>query len=743
MGWDSPNPVFLDFETQSACDLKESGGRLYASHPSTRILSLAACVDNVYHVWIPDHIRTQSPNVERLWPYQLQPKREVILYRGSSFPAPIVDSIKTRPVVAHNAYGFDRFIWERFHDTRPEWLDSLFLARQSGRTGRLDQLGQSILGEGKNRAKKLTPLLTTAKAGVFADSWSYPVIKPGDLQAYTTYNIADVEIMRQLWDSFSDLEVEADVIEVHNRINDRGVYVDKELLKVIERLSEYSTTQAANDIADMTDGRLHAGNLRSTKQVHEWLASYGISITDHNGKPCLRKEVVQKTIDSPWIIDVGLSAAREIPPLVIEVLRLRLKALRITSAKVTRALARAGVDSRIRDLHSYSQAHTRRWSSSGVQIHNLPRPRREIDIKATIDLIESNQTNDIAKLYDAIKAALPAPDEGQTKITVDDVCSALIRPCITAKPGYVLIPCDFSTVEARGAALIADERKLLTAFREGRDIYKEFAVSLYKVEYTAVTDLMRQVCKVILLGCQYGLGPDKFRVYAASNGVDLVKAGVTADECIQLYRDTYTNIAGFRPDAMKSFRTNGIWHKLDKAVKDCVATGQTKEAGRCVFTMENKSLVCVLPSGGRIYYPDARIEDIVPPYCYTMGLPLVPKSTVVYTSPHGPKSVYGGLLTENVVQAICRDLLAYAILRCEESGLNVVLHVHDEIVIEVEEANAERALRIIVEIMSDPPEWLADFPLACEAFVTPRFTKKAFKGWKKLETKEIRQREIA
>lgn len=761
--WDHPNPVFLDFETQSACDIKEAGGRVYSEHASTRILILSMCIDEVFHTWIPEHIKVDSRGWANtsLWPYQMKPEHEVKLYREGveSFLSAIqFDSIKSRPFVAHNAYGFDRYIWDRFIKKEVAWLDTLLLAKTAGRTGRLDALGKQIFGQGKDHAKKLMKVLCIAKPGTFS-KWTYPQIKNGDLQAFTRYANGDVEILRKLWNEFADIAVEADVIEIHDKINKRGVACDRELLHIIELLSTYSTGQAITEIERITKGKLNAGNLRSGPQVHEWLDMYGITLVDDKGKKCLRKEIVQKFIDSPFIIEEHLSAATEIPPIVIDVLKLRLKALRITEAKVKKAQSRVSADGRIRDLFNYHQAHTGRWSSNGVQIHNLPRPLPGIAEQVEqlladtwkgvpyVPPIDRNE-KDIAKLFDSIKCNLPQARGNDSQLTVDDICAGLLRPAFMGeqkrnKQGKVVSQkvlnlVDYSQVEARGLAWIADEMKMLDLFRNNRDIYREFAATMFGVPLDIVTKDQRQVAKSAVLGCGYGLGADKFRVYAANMGADLHKVGVTAGQCIDAYRDTYTQIAGFKPDKTQNFRTNGIWHKLDKAVKVAVVERTITEAGKCQFMMIEKDLVCVLPSGRVLYYPDARMEDVIPPYCYTLGLPLIPKATIVYQSPHGIKSLYGGLLTENVVQAICRDLLACAMLELEKQGIPVVLHVHDEACVESTIEDSQNVLHTMINIMSEPPEWANGFPIEVEGFTNPRFTKSAWKGYYKADSRSVK-----
>lgn len=769
--WAHPAPVFLDFETQSACDIKEAGAREYIAHPSTRVLILALAFEREpcnpdtleFHVWVPDYVRcdtTRWDSAPIMWPHQLKPARVVRVHRGTLAPGSafraVLDSIKDRPLCAHNAYGFDRGIWrkcvapligESSLDDSRDWLDSLPIARASGRGGRLDVIAKQLIGVGKDQAKKLLPKLTTAKPSLFGDGFGYPAINAGELQAFTRYAVGDVELLRRMWSEFDSINVEADVIACNDRINARGVGVDVELSEIVKQLSRYSTSKAAEEIKRLTRGALHADNIRSGKVVHEWLGNYGITITDENGKPCLRKDQVQKFIDSPYILEENLTAATEIPPVCIEVMRLRMKALRITDAKVERAQLRTGADGRLRDLLAYWAAHTGRFSSYGVQIHNLPRPKNEI--AAQIEPLLNTHTvvpyvpcidraeKDIARVFDSIKAHIPEPVEGATGATVDDICSALIRPSFVAAPGHVFCIADYAQVEARGAAWLAGEEKMLDAFRAGRDLYKEFAARMFHCTIEQVTKDQRQIAKSAVLGCQYGLGATKFRIYAANNSCDLSAAGITAEQVIDTYRDEFQKIAGWRPDRGKNFRVGGLWKNLESAVKECVGTGAITRAHRCVFELRARELVCTLPSGRELIYPNARIEDVIPPYVYTYGLDPIPKATVVYDSERGTKSLYGGLITENIVQAMCRDIMCNALVNLERADYSTVFHVHDEIGCEEPAALAREKLTGMVRIMSTAPAWAEGFPLEVEGYTCPRFNKAPFVDSIKLDTRKV------
>lgn len=764
-GWDCPNPVFLDYETQSAANIKEVGGRLYAEHPSTRVLILVACIDGVFHVWIPDHIRVDTSRwmPSRLWPHQLKRKNspngqpEIKFYRGNETPDVICRASESCSFVAHNAYGFDQHIWERFNKGRPQWLDNLYAARVGGRPGQLDKLGKALGGPGKDRAKKLLPLLTTATsaASVFDEGYRYPVINSGDLEAFTRYAVGDVEIMIQAWDSFDSVKVNPAIIHVSNRINERGVKLDTNLTDKIEQLSAYSVSRATTDIEKLTKGVLHEGNLRSGPQVHAWLDRFGVRIHsdeydgDGNKKKSLRKEHVQRLIDSPYVIDENLLAVTEVQPVVLDVLKLRMKALRITGAKVDKARQRLSKDGRIRDAFAYHLAHTGRYGSLGYNIQNLPRPHELLGepyaddkeytlLEELLARVTAFKSGDIATLYAEITGLLPEAIEGQKFCNVDDVNSALLRLSFIPEGKKKFAIADYAQIECRIVAWMANQESLIEAFRQGRDIYREFAAILYGVPLEQVTKAMRQVSKQVVLGCGYGMAAPKFRIYAANNGIDLVKANITADECIDTFRDTYTKIAGWKPPTQKAgynYRVGGLWKDMDKAVRDAVNTRTEQYAGRCLYNMQSNDLICTLPSGREITYPNARMDDVIPPYCYTLGLPLIPKATVVFDSNRGTKSLYGGLETENADQGIAADCLKDALIRMHTSKMVTVVHAHDEIVNET--STPDKTLREMIHTMSTPPEWARGCPISAEGFVSPRWTKKPLKGYKELKTKDV------
>lgn len=351
-------PIFIDFETQSASDLPAVGGRNYAAHESTRILVLVASIDGVYHAW--------SPWVE-LRPEQVVPAKfpdlTIRLHHGTSVPVPIGDAVLGgRPVAAHNAHGFDRHVWEaKLKPVPAVWIDTMPLARASGLPGGLDKLGEEVTGHGKDAGKSIMSRIQTADWK--HERWVYNT-KPGLVEKVMAYCIADVAIMERAYAEFRPLtEMETRVLQTHQAINDRGFGFDFTLAEDVQRLCTEDTNAAGERIAELTEGLVTPAVLRSVPQFKRWLESKGIRLPD------LQKETIERFLEDPddfYPEDAEVNIER----VAFEVLELRQAFLKITGAKMERAVGYVGED-RLRDAFVYWGAHTGRWSSKGVQLHNL------------------------------------------------------------------------------------------------------------------------------------------------------------------------------------------------------------------------------------------------------------------------------------------------------------------------------------------------------------------------------------
>jgi DNA polymerase len=231
------------------------------------------------------------------------------------------------------------------------------------------------------------------------------------------------------------------------------------------------------------------------------------------------------------------------------------------------------------------------------------------------------------------------------------------------------------------------------------------------------------------------MGTNKFAARVAAQGIDLTAANTTAEAVVDGYRDAYPAIAGVKITRDgKAWRQGGLWKDVEKAAREALLQGKAQAAGRCLFDRDGSSLVLELPSGRKITYRNARLETSTELNAWGR-----PRQSIVFDGPgrrDRDETTYGGKLVENIVQAVCRDLMSSAVLECERRGLPVVLHVHDEIVLELPEAEAESGLGQLVTIMSTPPAWAAAFPVQVEGYVAERYRKSPAKGAPRLAARQ-------
>lgn len=717
--------AIVDVESRSKCDLPEKGIDAYLADASTSAVSIVALHDGRCRVWVnAAHFTAQTgmPAVSKLvhdtrlfaTVNGAAPVRAVDVSPQYGDPGAIDvtfcagvprwfrDLAKTHTFVGHNATGFDAPFCRRILGVKATWLDTLHVARIAGLPGGLDAIGTALLGVGKHEGSKVLRLFYDAdKPAPFRQLWTL-----------VSYNIADCLITARLLDEVTPWldDVETPLIRLHEQINARGVRYDAALGAALVEYSHRAREEAGAEIEAMTQGALSRKDLRSRVKMMAWLASVGFATPD------LRKETLNRLIADPDAYFLGEEETgvqfASVAPIVPRVLRLRSAATRITSAKIERIREQVGPDSRLRRMLVYHGAHTGRFSSRVVQLHNLSRGVAKCRVA---DLLA-----DGVPTYDAIAAeAQRLRTAGMGWVTVDDVLATLLRYVLTASPGGVLGIVDYAAIEARGLAWLAGEEKLVDAFRAGRDVYCDFGAMLFGRLITKKDEAERQIAKVTVLGAGYGLGSEKFAFYAANAGVDLASVGVTAEQCIEAYRDAYPHIAGRRveqrSDAGYVVRQGGVWRNLSDAVFAAVRDGRQTNVAKCTVGTWGGHLVIALPSGRELIYRNARVEDVIPRWGGD------PRPAVTYDHQHGyRKQLYGGLIVENVTQAVCRDVLTTALLRLDAAGFPIVLHVHDEIVAELRDA---ARLDEMQRLMSEVPTWAAGFPIAVEGHTSTRYGK--------------------
>jgi DNA polymerase len=388
----------------------------------------------------------------------------------------------------------------------------------------------------------------------------------------------------------------------------------------------------------------------------------------------------------------------DLPEPVREVLQLRLDYGRAAAAKIPTAAGAVGADGRIRDCLAYHAAHTGRAGGRILQPQNLP--RRSYD----------------AAHWDAVLAdlkTLPAV-AFREKHNVSPVTAItwLLRGAIVARPGYTLVGGDLDKIELCVGAWTVRQENLLADLRAGVDTYRKLAAQIYgiPIDLIAADSVERQVGKSGMLGCTFGLGPDTFREFVRNNTEGRVTIDrATAVATIGAFRETYPRF----PLAWREIAATAI-----TAVR-CPGTVQPCLTGRVHWrcTGDRHWLLCTLPSGRRVRYfrPHLVLDD---------G-PFGPHETLrtwgvsKFTHQWGAERRWGSLLFENIVQAIARDLLMLAALKVTEAGFDIVLHVHDELLVEAPTSTLTPGQ--LNAIMSDAPAWAAGLPVATECWEGPRY----------------------
>jgi DNA polymerase len=293
-----------------------------------------------------------------------------------------------------------------------------------------------------------------------------------------------------------------------------------------------------------------------------------------------------------------------------------------------------------------------------------------------------------------------------------------MRQLLTAN-GNSLVISDAAQIEARILAWIAGQDDLTQQFAEDRDVYSEFGQILFKAKLRKArkTDppalaklftIRRGFSKDTILGSGYGMGPNKFHIRCLQNPSlrPLFDSGKYDFAFVKMliygYRKTYYRIPEFWKSVESCFR---IVTKYRREVRRYAVPGTTLGMGNDLLTFWNDAgCVCIqLPSGRILYYPHASCAD----------------KQIKYH--HGP--LWGGSITENIIQSIARDLLVYWMNKCEEAGMAVVLHVYDEIIAITSSLLADEGLKTLMAIMSEGPEWAAGLPLAAEGQVAATYVK--------------------
>ena len=531
---------------------------------------------------------------------------------------------------------------------------------------------------------------------------------PAEWERFKAYAASDIVAMREVMErmpAYNTYLTEAELWRLDQRINDRGVAIDMDLVHAAIRAVDRAQGDLTAQSLKMTDGQVANTTQGAALRLHI-LENYAVDMPD------LQMATVEKTL------------AMDIDPALKELLRVRLQASSTSTAKY-RVLARGtSADKRLRGLLQFNgAARTGRWAGRLFQPQNLPRPSLG---------------------QDAIDAGIEAMLAGCAHLTTDNVmelASSAIRSCIIAPPGKKLVVADLSNIEGRDQAWLANEEWKLQAFREfdegiGPDLYKLAYSKSFGTTPDKVTKDQRQVGKVQELALGYEGGVGAFATFAGVYGINLDeladKVLANASRGLVNAADNYFSFVikekrpryGLSDDAFvacdvlkRAWREahpniTGYWAQLKNAVIRAMNHRGSTVVALGLKITSTSWLRIVLPSGRSLVYPHPKLVDGAVTY---MG---VDQFTRKWTR----ISTHGGKLFENLCQAVARDVMAANMPRIEDAGYQIVLTVHDEIIAEAPdqpEFNADH----LASLLATNPDWAPDMPLAAAGFETYRYRK--------------------
>jgi DNA polymerase len=691
---------FFDFESRGRKDLDRIGAYQYAKTAKPIILTYA---------FGDDPVRCVAVNrfEDRLI---MPPELLGFMQRGN-----------TR-FVAWNC-AFDRLMWNSIpgYPRLPieRTMDAMAQAVAANLPGKLEHAAKAVGGALKDKEGKRLIKLFCDENGT-----ATPQSHPADWAAFKSYAKDDIEAMRSVWKATPKrMDEEWTDYHVSERINERGVMVD---VPVCERAAEVFVQGKAWSNAQLQKvtglpkikitnvktiaGWLHA-NLEDAKARS--LIEHWIEDEDEEGgeeeeahDPTLKLHLRRPNVTALRIYLQGKRKRTEIEERAIAVLELREYGGSTSPAKFAKMVAQADADDgRIRGAYVLNGAgQTGRFSSRGIQVHNLPRDSfGEIEEEVLCDLLELPVADFIAKY----------PPVNQT-------LARLARPALVAPKRKVLVWCDWSNIEARVNPWLSDSRsgkEKLVAFEKadggGPDIYMQTAGGILYKAPEDVTKAERQAYgKVPELSLGFGGSHNALLRMADTYGVKMGED--EAKQIVQGWR-------GANPWARHFW--DALWLAIQRAMTH---HKMVFEAGRIAYQFEPKilggSLLCALPNGRLLTYPQAKWQ--VKEKVGQNGEPYQTE-VLTYRKGHGRADLWFGKACENVTQAAAGSILRDKLFRLDEAGLPVVLHTHDDICVEVEEDRAEQVKVDLRAIMLEPEQWTAGLPLDAKASSNWWFTKAA------------------
>ena len=648
--------IAIDIETFSDVDLVKCGVYRYAESPNFEILLFAYSINN-------------------------GPVQVIDLAQGEEIPSEILTALTDDNITkwAYNA-SFERICLSFFlrkhypayfksysidEDTVGLYLDpsawkcSRIWGAYMGLPLSLESIGAVLklqdqkMKEGKDLIKYFcVPCKATKTNG--GRTRNYPSDAPDKWETFKAYNIRDVEVELAIKDKLRLFPVPDfvwDEYHLDQEINDRGIAVDMQLVDNAVKLDEISKESLMTKMQALTG----LDNPNSVAQMKGWLSDNGIETES------LDKKAVKELLS-------------DADKTTTEVLECRQQLAKSSVSKYTAMTNMVCKDGRARGCFAFYGANrSGRWAGRGIQLQNLPQ-NHMTDLAEARSLVRDGNFDALSLLYDNLPGVL----------------SELIRTAFVPKPGYKYVVADFSAIEARVLSFLADEKWRIDVFKNGEDIYCASACQMFKVpvEKHGQNAHLRQKGKIAELALGYGGS------VGALKSMGAIEMGLEEEELqplVDAWRNSNSNITSF-------------WWQVDSAVKQAVINKKTSTVGCLTFSYQSGMLFIELPSGRRLCYVKPK-----------MGMNQFGSESVTYEGINGGKWVriesYGPKFVENIVQAVSRDILAYAMRTL--SHCFIVGHVHDELIIE---CSPDASLDAICEQMGRTPPWIEGLLLRADGY---------------------------